>query len=133
MPLSIRNNPGHESEAPVILEQTITGTGLLAFTPGFRPAMVVLEAVTTNNTLFRYGTGRIVWKRDAIRNDYSMILATDGTNHRALTIGTEAIRLVDTAGTTILGVEFVSWQELGFTLNVITRTTNCALKLVCIP
>lgn len=133
MPLRIRDNAGHASEAPVIMEASITATGSLVFEPGFRPSVVMLEAVTSTPTNFRYGTGKIVWRRDATRNDYSMSLATDGTNHQARNADTEAVRIIDPTNTTVLGVEFVSWKETGFTLNVITRTTNCTLKMVCYP
>lgn len=136
IPLHIRRNLGHASEAPVIVSHQISGTGVFSISPGFRPSVVEVVASTNNTAQLRSAHGLFSWTRDGVRNDFSHYwsAAEDAAAERASIIGTEVLRIVNpTSGATTLSVEFNVWTELGFSLNCVSYTDLTNIRFVCYP
>ena len=133
MPLHIRGNRGHASEAPVIVSQTINAAGLYTISPGFRPSRVEVFAATGNPTRFRTAIGSFSWTRSGVRNDFVLATSTDNASEYAFIYSTDVIRVVTPAGVNSAVVEFSSWTETGFVLNCVTYSEVIATRFVCHP
>lgn len=134
LPLHMRGNAGHASEAPVVISRTVTGTGSFAIEPGFRPRWVEVYADSTNVLDLRTALGGFGWTRNGVRNDFSLAVSVDGTDQYTVFKDKDVVRIVDegTGGTQVL-VEFVQWTVQGCILNTITSNQNCNLYFVCHP
>jgi len=134
MPLRIAGNRGHVSDAPVIETVSLTGTGVFAVTPGFRPSHVRVYAHTSDVNDLRAAIGEFTWTRDGSRNDFSWSLAADASgNFETRFFSSDVVRITDQFANQVCRVEFSNWKEDGFALNTVLLTENCTLKLVCCP
>lgn len=137
MPLHIKGNLGHASEAPVRLDYSVaSGTsGPQPFDVGFRPSLIEVFATTDDPLEFLVSNGRIVWRRDQTeRTDFVLTSSTDGSVSRSRFFNSDVARIfAATGGATILSVEFVAWQETGFSINVITATSDATVRFICHP
>lgn len=132
IPLWIRNNPGHASEAPVVTGTSIASgsTGVAAVDVGFRPSRVTVYASNNNKALGQMAVGEFTWKRSGT-NDFAV--HSNSIGGYAELIDDEVLRLKDNTDTTVFSMEFTAWSETGFSYNVITSTQTVRLRFVCHP
>ncbi len=134
MPLRIRGNTGHASAGPVVETVSLTAAGLVTLRPGFRPSLVKIVANTDAVNDLARSEGVVPWTRDGVRKDYATAIASNGAGGlESRTYATESARIVDSNGTTILGVEFSAWLEDGVRFNTVTLTEDCSLILEMHP
>ena len=134
MPLHIAYNLGHASEAPVNIDQVLTGTGPFEIRPGFRPKSVRVFAHTNQVNDLSTALGEFSWRRSGVRNDFTWAFTTDaaGTT-KTWFYDSDIVRLVNAAAAQVCRVEFVSWMEDGFRLNTVLLEETCTLRFVCCP
>ena len=137
MPLHIRRNLGHVSEAPVILTYQWTTTGTYEFDVGFRPSVVEIEADTSANARSRFSGGRLVWQRDSPFQDsvaHAVSIDISGGFQRGRLVDGYVAQIEEPDGT---GDEFLlqfdSWTELGFVLNATTCAVTTNVRETCYP
>lgn len=136
MPLHIRRNLGHASEAPVIINHQVSSTGTFNIQPGFRPSRVDVYADVNNGSRLRASHGAFSWTRDGVRNDFvhTFAAAEDAAAERGAIIAAEVVRILDPANNnTQVSVEFGGWLELGFWLNCVTYAELTNIRFVCHP
>lgn len=135
IPLFIRNNVGHASEAPVVLNATYSTAAARVIDIGFRPSKVDVYVTPTTNTLGRSAIGTFTWNSAATRNDFSLTVSTDiaASYNRAGIEATDVVRLVNSSGTTTFLLEFSSWTVTGFVLSNPTTSEEVIVRYVCYP
>lgn len=136
IPLTIRDNEGHASEAPVVIDVQIASaaTGQSTITPGFRPRAVHVFAAANNATVGRASIGQFTWNSAATGNDFSLIIAvTSGTGQRLSISPGSMAKTTDTVPANKFVAEFVRWTETGFVINTITAAETTNLRFVCYP
>lgn len=134
MPLHIRRNLGHASEAPVILSHSFTATGLQLFTPGFRPARVEIFASVVGGAQLRGSQGAFSWTRSGLRNDFAQVFSSDGAAVYGAFVSPEVLRTTDPATAAVTcSVEFAAWTETGFYLNCVANAEPVAVHMICHP
>lgn len=137
MPLSIRHNRGHASEAPVVVSKQFAAgeTGGYALSCGFRPRLVRVYAAANNATIGQQSQGEFSWNRAATRNDFALRSASvSGTGQQvAIDASTQVAKMTDGSGTITFLVGFSAWTEEGCNLSVTTCTNITNVRFVCEP
>lgn len=133
MGLSIRNNRGHVSNAPVTLVKEIGSSGTIEIRPGFRPRHVRVEAIRTNNTdgVWR---GWIDWSDDSpYFNAGGMGISADTKAITLVERDNRVVRLLKPNTDVIFEATFLAWREDGLALSADTVAHSTTLHITCFP
>jgi hypothetical protein len=130
----IRHNSNSASTAPVIVFKEFSNgeTGNFTVDCGFMPSYVETIANPNNGALGRSGSGFISFDPSG-DNDFATAFASSDNDQWAASYANEFIRLIDETNTVKFGAEFGSWNEKGFTINVITCTSLHKVRFICHP
>ena len=130
----IRHNSNSASTAPVIVYKLFESgeTGNFTVDCGFMPSYVETIGNPNNGALGRSGSGFISFDPSG-DNDFATAFASSDNDQWAASYGNEFIRLIDETNTIKFGAEFGSWNEKGFTINVITCVGKHNIRFICHP
>jgi hypothetical protein len=136
IPLFIRGNIGHSSEAPVVVAASYTATpSTKSIDVGFRPSKVDVYITPSNVLAGRSGVGTFTWNSAAVRNDFVLGTTTSvsASYNRAGIQATDAAFLIDSSGTVTFRLEFSNWTVKGFILGNPIATEDVEVRYVCYP
>ena len=135
MALTAKGNKNDSSETGKRsdLQVAIADTGTKTIDVGFRPSKVRVYAAQNSGANGSSWSGDFFWEAlpnggVATRNDAGV---NNNNNNWATVLDQDVYRLVDGAGTLICNAEFTSWDETGFTINVINAAQIANIRFFC--
>lgn len=126
--MDMYNNTGTDtSQAKTVIQDVLAGTsGTLKIEPGFRPRLVKITATDeVGNSTWQ---GELAYSDNPEPNGLAVNYAGPVNQ-----ISDEFYRTIDASGATVNKAEFTSYNERGFTFNVISSASDITLTLVCHP
>jgi hypothetical protein len=131
----IKDNINHVSESNVVHVKQFAAaeTGTYTVDVGFMPTSVRVYAAANNKNVGRFGFGEFSW--GDTDNDFAMISSVDvagGTEYAGI-VADEVVQTTTATGAIRFSAEFTSWNETGFTINVIKAVELTNVRFVCVP
>lgn len=136
MSLFVSEISDRDWEGAKAMSHAVTGTGNVTINVGFRPSRIEFHAADSP------GNGRaqfsvVVWDRSKTNGAgyLGSVLTyenTAGAQYYAAQ-NLRAFRIIDSAGTEILGATIVNWTYTGFVMSILTATITPTVYFVCYP